>query len=106
MKVLKGQRALIPFVVLLGLVNAGAALADATSFKVPLTGAQGVPPVDTAGTGTAAPTYNPATRGVPWENTHYRLYSPPTMAPFPRPARGGKKTPPPILAHQPGRAPP
>ena len=47
MKALKRQRALLPFVVLLGFVNAGAALADPTSFKVPLTGAQGVPPVDT-----------------------------------------------------------
>ena len=53
MKATKRQRALLPFVILLGLVNAGAALADATSFKVPLTGAQGVPPVDTAGSGTA-----------------------------------------------------
>ena len=47
MKALKRQRALIPFVILLGFVSAGTARADATSFKVPLTGAQCVPPVDT-----------------------------------------------------------
>ena len=66
MKALKPQRALLPFVVLLGFVNAGAALADAMSFKVPLTGAQCVPPVDTPGSGTAALTYDPATRVVTW----------------------------------------
>ena len=67
MKALKRQRALLPFVILLGLVSAGAALADATTFKVPLTGAQGVPPVDTAGSGTAELTYDPATRVVTWK---------------------------------------
>ena len=66
MKVLKGQRVLIPFVILLGLVSAGAAFADPTSFKVPLTGAQGVPPVETSGSGTAELTYDPATRVVTW----------------------------------------
>ena len=57
----------------------GSALADATSFKVPLTGAQGVPPVDTAGTGTAELTYDPATRVVTWNITYSGLSSASTM---------------------------
>ena len=64
MKALKRQRALLPCVVLLGFVNAGAVHAEATSFKVPLTGAQSVPAVDTTGSGTANLTYDPATRVV------------------------------------------
>ena len=59
MKALKRQRALIPCVILLGFMHAGAVRADATSFKVPLTGAQCVPPVDTTGSGTANLTYDP-----------------------------------------------
>ena len=66
MKVLKRQSALISCVILLGFVHAEAVLADPTSFKVPLTGAQGVPPVDTTGSGTAELTYDPATRVVTW----------------------------------------
>src|ERR1700675_2154446 len=82
MKALKRQRTLIPFVVLLGFVNVGAALADATSFKVPLTGAQGVPPGETSGSGTAELTYDPATRVVTWNITYSGLSSPSTMAHF------------------------
>jgi hypothetical protein len=105
MKVLKGQRALIPFVILLGFMNAGAALADATSFKVPLTGAQGVPPVDTAGTGTAALTYDPATRVVTWNITYSGLSSPSTMAHFHGPAGEGKNAPPVIWLSKQGSPP-
>ena len=49
MKVLKRLSALISWVILLGFVHAGAVLAATISFNVPLTGAQGVPPVDTTG---------------------------------------------------------
>src|ERR1700743_3636128 len=73
MKVLKRPSAIIPCVLFLGFVNAGAALADATSFKVPLTGAQSVPAVDTTGSGTAELTYDTATRGVAWNITYMRM---------------------------------
>ena len=87
MKALNRRRALVPFIVLLGFVNAGAALADATSFKVPLTGAQCVPAVDTPGSGTAELTYDPATRIVTWNITYTGLSSPSTMAHFHGPAK-------------------
>ena len=46
------QRALVPFAIVLGLAGAGVARgADSISFKVPLTGAQCVPAVDTSGSG-------------------------------------------------------
>ena len=90
MKATKRQRALIPFVILLGFVDAGAVRADATSFKVPLTGAQGVPPVDTAGSGTAELTYDPATRVVTWNISFSGLSSQATMAHFHGPAAAGK----------------
>jgi CHRD domain len=93
MKALKRQRALLPFVVLLGFVNAGAALADATSFKVPLSGAQSVPAVDTTGSGTAELTYDPATRIVTWNITYNGLSSPITMAHFHGPAKQGQNAP-------------
>ena len=80
MKTLNRRHALIPLVVLLGFVNAGVALADAMSFKVPLTGAQCVPPVDTPGSGTAALTYDPATRVVTWNISYTGLSSASTMA--------------------------
>ena len=90
MKALKRQRALIPFVVLLGFVNAGVALADAMSFKVPLTGKECVPPVDTTGSGTADLTYDPATRVVTWNISYTGLSSPSTMAHFHGPAAEAK----------------
>jgi hypothetical protein len=90
MKAMKRQRALIPFIVLLGFVNAGTVRADATSFKVPLTGAQCVPAVDTTGSGTAELTYDPATRIVTWNITYSGLSSPTTMAHFHGPAKQGQ----------------
>jgi hypothetical protein len=105
MKALNRRRALIPFVVLLGFVNAGAALADATSFKVPLTGAQCVPPVDTTGSGTAELTYDPATRVVTWNIAYTGLSSPTTMAHFHGPAAEGKNAPPVIWLSTQGSPP-
>jgi hypothetical protein len=93
MKALKLQRALIPFVILLGFVGAGPVRADATSFKVPLTGAQSVPPVDTTGSGTAELTYDPATRIVTWNIPYSGLSSPTTMAHFHGPAKQGQNAP-------------
>src|SRR5262245_2732775 len=94
MKVLKRQRAFIPCVILLGFVYAGEVRADPTSFKVPLTGAQCVPPVDTTASGTAELTYDPATRVVTWNIPYTGLSSPSTMAHFHGPAKLGQNAPP------------
>ena len=81
------------FMVFGGLALAGAlglAQAAPVSFDVPLTGAQQVPPVQTAGSGSAALTYDPATRVVTWNITFSGLSSPATMAHFHGPAAAGK----------------
>jgi hypothetical protein len=67
-----------------------AALAAPVSFSVPLTGAQQVPPVQTSGTGTAALTYDAATRRLTWSVTFSGLAGPATMAHFHGPAPAGK----------------
>ena len=87
------RRAVVPLVLVMGLAWMGAARAEAGSFKVPLTGAQSVPPVDTSGTGTADLTYDPATRVVTWNITYSGLSSPVTMAHFHGPAKQGKNAP-------------
>lgn len=66
------------------------ALAAPMSLEVPLTGAQQVPPVQTAGSGTAHLTYDPATRHLTWSVTYSGLTSDPTMAHFHGPATAGK----------------
>jgi CHRD domain len=105
MKALNRRHALIPFVVLLGFVNAGVALADAVSFKVPLTGKECVPPVDTTGSGTANLTYDPATRVVTWNISYAGLSSASTMAHFHGPATAGKNAPPVIWLSTQGSPP-
>jgi hypothetical protein len=105
MTAFKPQRALIPLVMLLGFVSAGAALADPTSFKVPLTGAQDVPPVETKGTGTAEVTYDPATKVVTWTISYSGLSSAATMAHFHGPAAEGKNAPPVIWLNKQGSPP-
>lgn len=56
------------------------------SFTVALAGASEVPPVHTAGKGTADLTYDPATRVLTWSTTYSDLSSPATMAHFHYPA--------------------
>lgn len=76
-----------------GLALAGTltlAQAAPVSFDVALTGAQQVPPVQTAGSGNAALTFDPATRVVTWKITFSGLSSPATMAHFHGPAAAGK----------------
>ena len=68
-----------------------AALADATSFKVPLTGAQCVPPVDTTGSGTAELTYDPATRVVTWNIAYSWAVERVDDGSFPRPGQARPK---------------
>ncbi len=84
------QRALIVFAFVAAVAWVGAAQAASSSFKVPLTGAQGVPPVQTSGTGTADLTYDPTTRVVTWNVTYSGLSSQATMAHFHGPAEKGK----------------
>ena len=105
MTAMKPRRALIPFVILLGLVDISAVLANPTSFKVPLTGAQCVPPVDTKGSGTAQLTYDAATRVVTWNIAYSGLSSPTTMAHFHGPAAEGKNAPPVIWLSTKGSPP-
>jgi hypothetical protein len=64
--------------------------AASESFKVRLAGAQQVPPVDTAATGTAELTYDPATRVLTWNVSYSGLSGPATMAHFHGPAAAGK----------------
>jgi hypothetical protein len=72
---------------------AGGAAAAPVSFTVLLTGAQQVPPVQTAGTGTADLTWDPSTTGVTWSITYSGLSGPVTMAHFHGPAPRGKNGP-------------
>jgi hypothetical protein len=105
MKTMKYQRALVSFIILLGFVDAAAVRADPTSLKVPLTGAQCVPAVDTTGSGTAELTYDPATRVVTWNITYGGLSSPSTMAHFHGPAKQGQNAPPVIWLSTQGSPP-
>jgi CHRD domain len=105
MKILKRQSAFIPCIVLLGFMQVGPVLADPTSFKVPLTGAQCVPPVDTTGSGTADLTYDPATRVVTWNISYAGLSSASTMAHFHGPAKQGQNAPPVIWLSTQGSPP-
>lgn len=70
------------------LLWAGLAAAAPISFKVPLSGAEQVPPVKTSGTGTAELTWYPSTRVVTWRVSYSDLSSPATMAHFHHGARG------------------
>ena len=71
----------------------GSAYASPISFTVPLTGAEQVPPVETPAKGSAAVTYDPATRVVTWTITYTGLSAPATMAHFHGPAEKGKNAP-------------
>ena len=64
------------------------------SFKVALTGAQQVPPVQTGANGMADLSYDPATRMLTWSVTYNGLSGPATMAHFHGPAAEGKNGPP------------
>ncbi len=81
----------IALVALLGWIFSFAAVQAApTSFTVALSGASQVPPVQTAGTGTANLTYDPSTRVLTWSITYSGLSSAATMAHFHGPAAAGK----------------
>jgi CHRD domain len=86
-------------------VSAGTAHAASSSFKVPLSGNESVPPVQTGGTGTADITYDPATRAVTWNIAYSGLSSPATMAHFHGPAKAGANGPVVIWLTKQGAAP-
>lgn len=67
---------------------AGPAAAATMTFKVPLSGAQQVPPVKTKGIGMATITWNPKTEMVGWRVTYKNMSSPVTMAHFHDGAKG------------------
>ena len=105
MKVLKGQRALIPFVILLGFVSAGAALADRHLLQGSTDRRARRAAGGDGGSGTAELTYDPATRVVTWNITYSGLSSPSTMAHFHGPATEGKNAPPVIWLSTQGSPP-
>jgi hypothetical protein len=78
---------------LAGMAWAGLAQAASVSFKVALTGAQEVPPVQSPGAGTVDITYDPSTRVVTWTITSDGLSGPVTMAHIHGPAAEGKNGP-------------
>ena len=72
---------------------AGTSKAAPETFKVALSGAQQVPPVETPGSGSADLTYDPATRALTWSITFSGLSAPATMAHIHGPAAAGKNGP-------------
>jgi hypothetical protein len=74
------------------------------SFKVPLTGAQQVPPVQTAAAGTADLSYDAATRMLTWSVAYNGLSGAATMAHIHGPAAEGKNAPPVIWLSEKGAA--
>jgi len=94
MQISLSRRIMILAMCLVGAALCGAAAKAAPeSFKVALTGAQQVPPVQTSGSGTADVSYDPATRVVTWSITYGGLSGPVTMAHFHGPAPAGKNAP-------------
>jgi len=86
------RRALVLAACLVGFGCPGWAQDNPLSLKVPLGGAQEVPPVETPATGTADIAYDPATRVVTWVISYSGLSGPATMAHFHNgpPSQGGK----------------
>lgn len=94
MKISISRRIVIPAVCAAALAGwAVAAQAASESFKVALTGAQQVPPVETSASGTANLTYDPATHVLTWDITYSGLSAGATMAHFHGPAAAGANGP-------------
>ena len=74
-------------------VSALPSTARADSFKLVLTGAQQVPPVQTEGSGTASLAYDPAIRLLTWSIAYSGLSGPVTMAHFHGPASAEANAP-------------
>jgi hypothetical protein len=65
---------------LTGILWTGLARAETVSFKIPLSGAECKPPVEGAGAGSAAVTYNSATQVLTWDLAYGGLSSAATQA--------------------------
>ena len=89
------RRALVVAILILPACAAWGTLAHAAavSFKVPITGGEEVPAVQTNGYGIADLTYDPDTRVVTWTITFKDLSSPVTQVQFLGPAQPGKNAP-------------
>ena len=89
------RRTLVVAVLILPACAAWGTLAHAAavSFKVPMTGGQEVPAVQTDGYAIADLTYDPDTRVVTWTITFKDLSSPVTLVEFHGPADPGKNAP-------------
>ena len=87
------RRTLLALALLAWAGSLAVARAAPVAFTVPLTGAQQVPPEQTTGSGSAALTYDPATRVLTWSVTYSGLSGPATMAHFHGPAAEGKNAP-------------
>jgi CHRD domain len=98
------RRALFALTALVCMAWVGSAAAATISFKVQLIGAAQVPPVTTAGKGTADLTWDPSTRVVTWDITYSGLTSPVTMAHF-HDAPVGKNGPVAVWLSKQGTAP-
>ena len=77
-------------VMLAALAMASPAAAEKIAMKLNLNGASEVPPNDSKGTGTAAITYDTASKKLSWKVTYAGLTGPATMAHFHGPAEPGK----------------
>jgi len=105
MTILLSRRAFSATAGLIGVAAwASSSHAAPISFTVALTGAQQSPPVETAASGTAALTYDPATRVVTWNITYSGLSGPPTMAHLHGPAATGSNAPPVVWLTEKGAA--
>jgi hypothetical protein len=105
MRISISRRAMVVAACLTGIVVwTVPAQAAPVSFKVALTGAQQVPPVQTAATGTANLSYDPATRMLTWSVAYSGLSGPATMAHFHGPAADGKNAPPTLWLSEKGAA--
>ena len=93
MQALKSWRPFILLACLVGMAWAAVAVAAPESFKVTLSGAESVPPVQTSGKGEADLTYDPGTRVVTWTITYSGMSGPVTMAHFHGPGAKGKNAP-------------
>src|SRR4051794_14807054 len=63
--------------------------AETIQFKADLNGSNQVPPSQTAGTGTVAATYDPATKRLSWKGSYSGLSGPATAAHIHGPAAAG-----------------
>jgi hypothetical protein len=110
MKIPVSRRNVIVAACLMGVAASGSTIwavsseAAPLSFKVPLTGAQQVPPVQTAATGAADLSYDPATRMLTWSVAYTGLSGAATMAHIHGPAGQGKNAPPIIWLSEKGAA--